>query len=64
MKYKRILLKLSGESLMGNQQYGIDPSMLEQYAQEIKLVVSLGVEVAIVIGEGIFTAVCKVCKVV
>jgi len=52
MKYKRILLKLSGESLMGNQEYGIDPKILEQYADEIKKVVDLGVEVAIVIGGG------------
>lgn len=52
MKYKRILLKLSGESLMGNNQYGIDPIRLNEYAQEIKEVVGLGVEVAIVIGGG------------
>lgn len=52
MKYKRVLLKLSGESLQGNQQYGIDPSMLEQYAIEIKAVVDMGVEVAVVIGGG------------
>ena len=52
MKYKRILLKLSGESLMGNQQYGIDPKILEQYATEIKETVALGVEVAVVIGGG------------
>jgi uridylate kinase len=52
MKYKRILLKLSGESLMGNNQYGIDPERLKDYALEIKEVVALGVEVAIVIGGG------------
>jgi uridylate kinase len=52
MKYKRILLKLSGESLMGDQQYGIDPKILEQYATEIKETVALGVEVAVVIGGG------------
>jgi uridylate kinase len=52
MKYKRILLKLSGESLMGSKQYGIDPERLEQYTSEIKKVVELGVEVAIVIGGG------------
>ncbi len=52
MKFKRILLKLSGESLMGNEGYGIDPKRLEQYAQEIKKVRELGVEVAIVIGGG------------
>ncbi len=52
MKYKRILLKLSGEALMGSLQYGIDPNILEQYAQEVKQVVDAGVEVAIVIGGG------------
>ncbi len=52
MKYKRILLKLSGESLMGDQQYGIDNSRVLQYAKEIKAVKDLGVEVAIVIGGG------------
>ncbi len=52
MKYKRILLKLSGEALMGDNQYGIDPNRLSEYAQEIKKVVNLGVEVAIVIGGG------------
>lgn len=52
MKYKRILLKLSGEALMGGKQYGIDPERLEQYSREIKSVTELGVEVAIVIGGG------------
>lgn len=52
MKYKRILLKLSGEALMGSQQYGIDSNRLEQYAQEINKVCELGIEVAIVIGGG------------
>ncbi len=52
MKYKRILLKLSGESLMGDQQFGIDPKVLEQYAAEIKKIVDMGAEVAIVIGGG------------
>lgn len=52
MKYKRILLKLSGEALMGEQQYGIDPNRLDQYAAEIKKVHELGVEIAIVIGGG------------
>jgi uridylate kinase len=52
MKYKRILLKLSGEALMGQKQYGIDAERLNQYSQEIKEVVDLGVEVAIVIGGG------------
>ena len=52
MQYKRILLKLSGEALMGNQQYGIDPIRLQEYAQEIKEIVRKGVEVAIVIGGG------------
>ncbi len=52
MKYNRILLKLSGESLMGKQSYGIAPEMLTQYANDIKAVVEKGVEVAIVIGGG------------
>jgi uridylate kinase len=52
MKYKRILLKLSGESLMGDKNYGIDPSRLQQYADEIKKVKEMGVEIAIVIGGG------------
>ena len=51
-KYKRVLLKLSGESLMGSQPYGIDPVRLEQYATQIKEVVDSGVQVAIVIGGG------------
>jgi len=52
MKYKRILLKLSGEALMGDLQYGIDPDRLNGYASEIKEVVEKGVQVAIVIGGG------------
>lgn len=52
MKYKRVLLKLSGESLMGSQQYGIDPKVLEQYAADIKAVTEKGTQVAIVIGGG------------
>ncbi|MDO6675372.1 UMP kinase [Tenacibaculum sp. 1_MG-2023] len=52
MQYKRILLKLSGEALMGERQYGIDPNRLKEYAQEIKQVINKGVEVAIVIGGG------------
>jgi uridylate kinase len=52
MKYKRILLKLSGESLMGDKQFGIDNSRLMQYASEIKEIHDLGVQVAIVIGGG------------
>ncbi len=52
MKYKRVLLKLSGESLMGSMQYGIDPKILEHYALDVKSVVDAGVEVAIVIGGG------------
>ncbi|MBO9152745.1 UMP kinase [Chitinophaga sp. GCM10012297] len=51
-KYKRILLKLSGESLMGDSNYGIDPKVISQYAQDIKAVTDLGVQVAIVIGGG------------
>jgi len=52
MKYQRILLKLSGEALLGSQEYGIDPIVLKQYAQEVKAVVDSGVQVAIVIGGG------------
>ncbi len=52
MSYKRILLKLSGESLLGSQDYGIDPVILKQYAEEVKTIVDMGVEVAIVIGGG------------
>ena len=52
LKYKRILLKLSGESLMGDQQFGIDSSMLHHYANQIKVLVDVGVQVAVVIGGG------------
>lgn len=52
MKYKRILLKLSGESLMGSQSSGIDPSRLSNYAEEIKSVAQQGVQIGIVIGGG------------
>src|SRR5689334_5284504 len=52
MKYKRILLKLSGESLMGDKQFGIDNKKLSEYAEEIKAVVEKGVQVAVVIGGG------------
>ena len=52
MIYKRILLKLSGEALLGERQYGIDPVRINQYAKEIESIIKLGVEVAIVIGGG------------
>ena len=52
LKYKRILLKLSGESLMGKQGYGIDTERLGDYARQIAQIVNMGVEVAIVIGGG------------
>ncbi len=52
MKYNRILLKLSGEALLGDKEFGIDSSVLAKYAREIKAVTELGVEVAIVIGGG------------
>lgn len=52
MKYKRILLKLSGEALMGDRQYGIDPLRLSEYAHDIKAITERGIEVAIVIGGG------------
>jgi uridylate kinase len=51
-KYKRILLKLSGESLMGDKSYGMDHVMIEQYARDIKGITELGVQVALVIGGG------------
>jgi|GEM_PF-3907899 len=52
MKYQRILLKLSGEALMGSRQYGIDNDRLKAYAAEIKKITDLGCQVAIVIGGG------------
>lgn len=52
MKYKRILLKLSGEALMGDRQYGIDPARLAEYAEDIKTIHEQGVQIAIVIGGG------------
>lgn len=52
MKYKRILLKLSGEALMGEQNFGIDPKRLAEYAEDVKVLVDHGIEVAIVIGGG------------
>ena len=51
-KFKRILLKLSGESLMGEQKYGIDEKRLTEYAQQIKEIHDMGVEIGIVIGGG------------
>ena len=51
-KYKRVLLKLSGESLTGDGSFGIDPNIVNRYARDIKSIVDLGVEVAIVIGGG------------
>src|SRR5476649_1806663 len=51
-KFSWVLLKLSGESLMGERNFGIDPKMLEQYAKEIKMITNIGVQVAIVIGGG------------
>lgn len=52
MAYKRILLKLSGESLMGDKQYGIDNNQVLQYAQDIKAVYDKGIEIAVVVGGG------------
>ena len=52
MKYKRILLKLSGEALIGNKNFGIDSNKLEKYSNEIKNIQNLGIEVAIVVGGG------------
>src|SRR5574344_828505 len=51
-KYKRILLKLSGESLMGTQSFGIDPERLGEYASQIKEISDMGVQIGIVIGGG------------
>lgn len=51
-KYKRVLVKLSGESLMGSNSFGLDPAIIEQYSRDIKEIVDLGVQVAIVIGGG------------
>lgn len=51
-KYKRILLKISGESLMGEKNFGLDPAVIAQYAQDIKQVTDMGVQVAVVIGGG------------
>ncbi|MCS6918035.1 MAG: UMP kinase [Chitinophagales bacterium] len=52
LRYRRVLLKLSGESLMGNQPYGIDPQQSNRYAEDVRLAVDAGVQVAIVIGGG------------
>lgn len=52
IKYRRVLLKLSGESLMGDKGFGIEPNMLQHYATLIKELIGLGVEVAVVIGGG------------
>jgi uridylate kinase len=52
VKYKRVLLKLSGESLMGDKDFGLDPKMLQRYADDVKSIIDAGVEVAIVIGGG------------
>jgi uridylate kinase len=52
MKYKRILLKLSGEALMGTKSFGIEPAVLAEYAEEVKAVSHAGVQIAIVIGGG------------
>ncbi len=54
LKYKRVLLKISGEALMGNLEYGIDPRVINDISGEIREVVELGVEVAVVIGRGNF----------
>ena len=52
MKYNRVLLKLSGEALMGDNDFGIDPKRIAEYAEEIKAVAEKGVQVGIVIGGG------------
>ena len=50
-RYKRVLLKLSGEALMGEREYGIDPNVVSRMATEIKSVIDMGIEVCAVIGE-------------
>ena len=55
LKYKRVLLKISGEALMGDQSFGIDPSTVSRITQEIETVVKLGVEVCVVVGGGNIT---------
>ena len=52
LKYKRILLKCSGEALMGNPQFGIDPSVLDKIATDVAQLIQMGVEVGLVIGGG------------
>lgn len=52
LKFKRVLLKMSGEVLMGDQEYGIDPGTIERIAEDVKEAVNLGVEVCIVVGAG------------
>ena len=54
MQYNRILLKLSGESLMGEQKYGIDTRCLESYARQIHEIAEMGIQIGIVIGEETF----------
>ena len=51
LKYKKILLKISGEALLGDQEFGIDPKPVEMIAEEIKKAHDLGVQIAIVVGE-------------
>ena len=51
-RFKRVLLKLSGESLMGDKNFGLDSDVISQYAEDIKSITELGVQVAIVIGGG------------
>ncbi|HYZ41249.1 MAG TPA: UMP kinase, partial [Stellaceae bacterium] len=52
LKYRRVLLKLSGEALMGEREYGLEPEMVERIAAEIRAVHALGVELCLVIGGG------------
>ena len=57
--YKRVLLKISGEALMGDQQFGLHPPTVERIAKEIKKVHDTGVEICLVIGGGNISAACK-----
>ena len=59
MTYKRVLLKLSGEALMGEKPYGIDPAIVQSIAEDVSKVVENNVQLAIVVGAGIFLGVSK-----
>jgi uridylate kinase len=60
LKYKRVLLKLSGEALLGQESYGVDPKVIERVSSEIAALSELGVEIAIVVGGGNIPR-CRAC---